>query len=211
MKPWDGPPIFGWSILVPTIPHRHEKLLRLLDRLGEQMDGNVEVVLYRDNLEASYPAKCQTLLEAAAGEYVSFIDDDDLVAPDYIPKITEALTAGPDYVGFIVDYSVDGVSQGHFFHSLSHPGWGVYTRDISHLNPIRRSIALQGKFEGPGHGADSNWAAQVRATGLCVSQMMIDEPLYYYLFETGDCYSTPREPWQGPMPELPRHDWLVAL
>lgn len=41
-----------WQILIPTIPHRHDKLAGLLETLDAQMRPGVGVLAYRDNLEA---------------------------------------------------------------------------------------------------------------------------------------------------------------
>lgn len=203
-----------WQILVPTIPHRHDKLLRLIRAIAEQRGpvADMAVLVHRDNLELGYTAKCQALLDAATADYVSFIDDDDLPGPDYVPRILDALEGDPDYVGFHVDYSVDGVYQCRFTHSLIYSDWGDdRTRDISHLNPIRREIAVKGRFEGPDQGSDSNWASQIRESGLCSSEFMIDAPMYLYLFSTADCCTTPREPWTMAMPALPEYSWLELL
>jgi hypothetical protein len=50
-----------WQILIPHIPHRHDKLVELLDVLAAQMQPGVEVLIFTDNLEHSYAEKCQTL------------------------------------------------------------------------------------------------------------------------------------------------------
>jgi hypothetical protein len=42
---------------------------------------------------------------------VSFLDDDDWIAEDFIETIMGALKTGPDYVGFKVLYTVDGTRR----------------------------------------------------------------------------------------------------
>jgi hypothetical protein len=205
-----------WDILTTSIPHRHDLLLALLEELGSQLDGvpQVRVIVYRDNLEKSYGDKTRDLLHASEAEYVSCIDDDDWVAPDFIARVTAALEELPDYVGYPVYWTRDGVPQRQIEHSLRHGRWsdegGVLKRDISEKNPMRREIALLGNWYG-GYAAEVNWANEVRATGKCVTEAWIDEPMYYYR----ECFSTgwhaPRQPFSGSLPELPSYPWLRYL
>ena len=44
-----------WDILIPHMPHRHDRLVELLDVLEPQIQPGVQVLIYSDNLEASYP------------------------------------------------------------------------------------------------------------------------------------------------------------
>ena len=74
-----------YQLLIPTIPHRHAKLLNLLAVLDAQMQPGVSALLWRDNLEASYEQKLQGLLDDADADYVSVLQDDDSVSPDYLP------------------------------------------------------------------------------------------------------------------------------
>src|SRR6185295_3924726 len=132
-----------WEILIPHIPHRHVQLLQLLAVLEPQMRRGVGVVIYSDNLEVGYGDKCQALLEASKAEYVSWLSNDDTVSSDFVSSILKAFKQKPDYVGFKVCYTEDGVPQLPVYHSLQYPGWyttgtGIY-RDIMHYNPIRRA------------------------------------------------------------------------
>src|SRR4051794_16942503 len=97
-----------WQILIPHMPHRHDALVRLLDVLVDQVRPGVEVLVYTDNLDVSYREKLQTLYDAATAEYVSSLGNDDSVAPDFIPRILEAMETRPDYVGYRVRYTEGG-------------------------------------------------------------------------------------------------------
>jgi len=209
-----------YDILIVSIPHRHELLCQLLAELGRQLTAwtDVQVRLYRDNLETSYGAKTRALLKASTADYVSCIDDDDMVAPDYIDRVCAALDTHPDYVGFPVRWTIDGEPQIPVMHSLRHHGW-VDTpqwliRDFVQFNPIRRELALLGDWDG-GWGADRGWSDGVRARvaeqKLQLREAWIDEPMYYYQDARGDNFSTQR----GPLPAqliqpLPVYPWLVT-
>src|SRR5271157_2823699 len=109
-----------WSILVLTQPSRVEFLRRLMENLSPQLDGlsDVEVVTTIFDKRFSIGKNREMMIEAAAGEYVNFVDDDDLVAEDYIVSIYPLLD-GVDYVGFQAKYHEDGVYCGKLsYHSL---------------------------------------------------------------------------------------------
>jgi hypothetical protein len=209
-----------WSLLVATIPHRHEYLCGLLRELDRQAQPGFNVIAYRTRAlasqrpEAQLARKMQVLLETSTGEYVSHMDDDDVPAPDFVPAIMEALEGKPDYVGFRVHYTVDGAPQQQVFHSLQHQGWsnhpGVLLRDISHLNPMRRELAVQARFDNkPDHGADGAWAAELRAKGIVKTEVYIDQPMYHYDFRSGQSFLTRKQPWPyARLPERPQYPWL---
>jgi hypothetical protein len=65
-----------YQILIPHIPHRHDKFCQLLETLKPQMRPGVEVLVYADNLEATYCEKLQTLADAAdAGRQPMPVDE----------------------------------------------------------------------------------------------------------------------------------------
>lgn len=224
------PPSPLWQILICTIPHRDTMLRQLLAELDAQIgDGTgVQVIVARDDLEHSYGDKMQHLFEAATAKYISVIDDDDWVSPRYIEAIWLALQDDVDYVGYQVDYLVDGKHHMFVDHSLRHGRWltafgvegqdDLILRDISEKNPIRRTMALWGQWEG-GYGADERWAALVRKraaeerdaghTSLDI-ETYIAEPLYYYRYQTGGHFQTARKPMGFRMDPLPPYRWLIT-
>lgn len=209
----------SWDVLIATIPHRHEKLCGLLAELDRQWEPGLTVIVYRDNLNYPVGRKRQVLLEAASGDYVCFADDDDELAGGYVRRIMAALRLNPDYVGFRVRVSDGGEHRGIAEHSLRYPGWSApgdpLTRDISHLNPVRRELALLGSFDGRddnSHGEDSHWAMAVRASGKVRRQVMIHAELYHYRYDPCDESRTFR--WRIPedaILPLPEYPWLKTI
>ena len=49
--------------------------------------------------------------DMATADYTSHLANDDSVAPDFIPRVLEAMESDPDYVGFKVRYTEAGVSS----------------------------------------------------------------------------------------------------
>jgi hypothetical protein len=211
----------SWDLLIATIPHRHASLLELLACLDRQLTwpefgGEVGVLLYRDNLSVAYGDKTRNLLEASGADYVSCIDDDDLLAGDGVPRVCAALRTRPDYVGFSVGWTKDGVPQLPVEHSLRHPAWenreDALLRSVMQFNPIRREIALDGRWEG-GYEAERRWQAGVLAAGRCKEEAWVaGPPVYLYREKTADTFKTHREPWgAADIPPLPVYPWLTVL
>jgi len=84
-----------WSILICQIPERWHSsqplLYSLLETQAVARMSDIELLVLLDNKRRPVGAKRNALLDAARGEYVSFIDDDDMVAPDYVRRIHDAL------------------------------------------------------------------------------------------------------------------------
>ncbi len=206
-----------YDLLLPTIPHRHEQMCALLTEIDRQWQPGLGMLILRDNLErtgnAVY-AKLQELEELSEAEYTSIIGDDDWIAPDFVAKIMEALQQKPDYVGFPVRYTLDGVPQIPVEHSLRYGTWenraDILIRDIAPQNPIRRELALLTSWPTVGSG-DRFWAEALRATGKVRDEVWIPEPMYYYQPNT-DSWSRQGGPlhpmpWEEILP-IPQYPWL---
>jgi hypothetical protein len=199
-----------WQILIPTIPHRRDRLAELLSVLGAQMRPGVEVLVYADNLEASYQQKLQALADAATAEYTSHLADDDSVSADFLPLIRDVLSEKrPDYIGFRVRYTENGELQWPVIHSMKTGGWAFtgthLIRDFMYYNPIRRELAEQVKFRGA--YCDEEWAEDIRRLDIVKSEVFIDAEMLYYRRTSSDNFHTVRQPWPAdeipPLPSCP--------
>jgi hypothetical protein len=181
------------SILTPTLPERRESLCRLADVLRPQIqaaEGAVAVLTLEDCGERPTGEKRQRLLEQARTPYVAFVDDDDLVSSDYVPRILDALADGPDVVGFRLRRFVDGALEGYAVHSLSAGRWHtergegltLYERTPNHLNPIRRELALSVGYRPMSVGEDADYSNRLYALhGKTMREAFVDAYLYDYL------------------------------
>lgn len=173
-----------WSILCAGVTERMPESSSLLGHLIAQIDkySDIEFIMLTDNCTMPLDEKRNALMKLARGEYVNFVDDDDSVSPDYVsliyPKLGEV-----DYIGFKVALYNKQIKNKPVFHDLKYPDWsedeeGFY-RNISHLNPIRRSLVEDISFVGT-MGEDADWAKKVYDSGRIQTQHFIDEEMYYY-------------------------------
>lgn len=178
------------SILIPSIV-RHECLFSELNlELYYQMipyTGKIELICDSSEHD-SIGEKRNRLLEKAEGKYVAYFDADDKPSPHYIKLLMEAAETDCDCASLKGIYSVNGVYDGIFEHSLKYNEWRTtenevkYERFPNHLNMVRASIAKQFKFPEKNFSEDFDWSTQVHNSGLLKTEFYIPEILYYYRY-----------------------------
>ena len=179
------------SILICTLEKRKGFLKTLLESLHKQMCEDVEILQHCDNGEMTTGAKRNKLVSIARGKYVVFVDDDDAVAPDYIPSIIEAAKNDSDAIVFNGTMTTDGSDEKKWYISKDLPykadtedGKVIYLRYPNHIVPIKREIALQVKFQDIRVGEDYLWATAIHDRGLIKTETKIDKLLYHYQYIT---------------------------
>lgn len=169
------------SILIATLGWRSESFNKLISTLLPQLEGKeIEIVAFWNNGEYSIGDIRQALLEDAKGEYICFVDDDDMVPDWYCDEIISHL--GKDYVGFEVELFNEDKKMPRVYHSIRYGVWHNdetgYYRGVTHLNPIKRQLALLGSFGSQGIGEDESWSRTV--TPHVRTENYIDKVMYYY-------------------------------
>lgn len=148
---------------------------------------SIEILFEEDEKQMSIGAKRQKLLERAKGEYIVYFDSDDYPKPNYIKDIAKALEVKPDCLGFKIEMTTNGKNKQTCIHSLSYKNWhekgGVYYRNVTHFNPVKRELALQVGFKDLRFGEDKDYSD--RLTLLCHKEIFIDEFLFEYRYTTG--------------------------
>lgn len=178
-----------WEILILTQPSRERLLQRLLAVLRPQVEElpDVQIVTRMFNRSMDLGSNRQMMIDASTAAYLNFLDDDDLVPFDYVSTIYPLLDGEVDYIGFQLQLYVNDEKQRPTFHSLRYDRWSSddkgYYRDISHLNPIRRELAIQAKMSG-GAGEDQRWCEELTKLGIVKTEHYVDRVMYYYLFRT---------------------------
>lgn len=174
------------SILVCSIEKRKNFLDRLTSIIQPQLDKHldVECITASDSGGMKIGEKRNFLIKKARGEYIAFVDDDDIVSNDYVERILAALHSNPDVVVFdvfrfdngredrIVKYGIEYLKD---YHDKK-----AYYRLPNHLMCVKKSIAEQVPFKALNFGEDSDYA--IRLKPLLKTQERINEILYQYLY-----------------------------
>lgn len=177
------------SILVATVPSRRRTLLaRLLAVLEPQIVPGVEVLVHRSETK-KMGTKFDELYQAASGRLSVQVDDDDLVADDYVDQIL-AVSSGHDFVGYQVQVTVDGEPWSKTIYEIDprrasvllpyHPSDLV--RHVTPKCPVETVRARQHHF-GSYFGADYYWTTALVADGYPFRPVFIPKVLYHY-----DCW-----------------------
>ncbi len=170
------------SILICSLKERKKRLKRLLEELEKQQHKAVEILINIDDKKITTGAKRNRLLKKAKGDYIAFIDDDDMVSVNYVVKILEALKTDPDCC------SLEGLlfrpnQRYPFYHTIECTGWyqkdGKYYRTPNHLNTVKRELALQTGFLEINRGEDVDYSTRLRP--LLETESYIEGLLYYYI------------------------------
>jgi hypothetical protein len=178
------------SILIPTLENRKHFLDRLMECLNKQDLTDVEILTELDNGEKSIGEKRNILLDRATGDYIAFVDDDDLVSEKYVELVLKAIEKKPDVVGMHLLMTVDGQREERTYHSLKYrtwynendpdrPGKQRYFRNPNHLNPVKREYAVKTRFPSINMCEDRDYSARILP--YLQTEEYIEEPIYYYL------------------------------
>lgn len=175
------------SILILTIPGREEKLNRLLNILNHQITDDVEIVIEFDECVLSVGEKRNNALDKAKGRYICFMDDDDMVSPNYVKHILMIIgNTDVDCCSLSGEITMNGGIPQKFIHSLKYKTWydegegknKVYYRNPNHLNVVKREIARRVRFIDISTGEDADYSR--RLLPYLTVQGEIDHTLYYY-------------------------------
>lgn len=184
------------SILIPTVPARRNNVVQtLLTELEKQVGNNkeVEILSLYDNRRMTIGEKRNMLLSLARGKYLTFIDDDDMVAPDYISEIlkvihTNASEETPiDCITFIQDFYRSGqrmypcTYSKDFEYTKEKNNIKMWTGKPAHTMIWRSEIAKQRSFPLLQTKEDVGWCVQV--TQLIKREHFINKVLYMYMYD----------------------------
>ena len=148
--------------------------------------------------------KRNAIAALAQGRYLSFVDDDDDIADDYVAAILNAIDQHPhaDCIVFDAWVTQDGQPDrpcryGIEFDNTNTPE--AYLRRPNHVCCVRADLARQVPREDITWGEDTRWADAAR--GMIQTQAHIDRQLYHYRATT---------PTSEPPPAASAADFAVA-
>ena len=174
--------MFKLSILICSLSERTEYLISLLKELNKQLVSEVEVLILIDNRELSIGQKRNNLLNSAKGKYVCFIDDDDKISEDYLSEIMKGVEKDVDQIAISGIYHNIKEGTKTRFTSSKDFQWGLvdneYRRNILHLNPIKRELALKVGFPDNSFGEDRTYGEQL--SPYVKTEYRILKEIYFY-------------------------------
>jgi len=169
-------------------PNRIASYNLLINELNKQIQNCnakeiVEIITETDNGETSVGKKRNNLLDKANGEYVCFIDDDDMVTDIYVSDTLKALQNKPDVVelvGFLPHHNLP------FIHNLNCGGHfrkdGIQYRTPNHLNTVKTEIAKKIRYKEISHGEDQDYSHRLWDSGLLKTEGLVGKRMYIYQF-----------------------------
>lgn len=179
------------DILIPTLAERFVMFNGLRTHIESQIgDRLVKVIADHTPRGTSIGKKRQNMLFASKADYVVFVDDDDMVTPDYVPLIYDAIQQEPDVVGLRGYMTTNKQNPENWIISIKYPEWASdkdgyrYVRYPNHLAPIKLEHALMAGFSDMGHGEDYDYSMRLKQQGNLKKEVFIDAEIYHYIFRT---------------------------
>jgi glycosyltransferase involved in cell wall biosynthesis len=182
------------SILICTLPERTSKLRRLLNVLQPQVDAFSDRVGYRINdAGRNMPTgtKRNQLIAMTQSDYFVFIDDDDVIMPNYVKRIVHAMDLYPDVITFRGWMTTNGTDRRNWTIKLGskyEERDGHYYRWPNHIVPMRREAIKDVRFPDIWVQEDYQWSKRIHDLKLLKTEIHIDQELYHY-----DCNPQPAQ------------------
>ena len=183
------PPLL--SILIPSMPERLLYVLpRMMRELSNQIDraqakGQVQLLSLLDNKDLLIGAKRNMLLELAGGDFLTFVDDDDDISPDYLQVILAAIKKDPDADVFVMEQMqvVPGMHPVSIYHNPDQTVDALGNPESLIKMPAHTCVwksALAKKFQFPNIAQDEDikWARAIRPS--IKKAVYLNGILYFY-------------------------------
>jgi GT2 family glycosyltransferase len=182
------------SILICSLQRRLGEFSTLALKLENQAKNRpVEVLWLGDNKSMSVGEKRNKLLFISRGQYVCFVDDDDMVEDDYVEQILKGMEKNPDVVCFNVGFrnaEIGGPEMPAIFSIKNVFNQNLEDRRIrmpNHLMAVKREHALKVGFTEKSFGEDTDYGLRLRgktkADALLKTEYHCGKVLYHYRFD----------------------------
>ena len=192
------------TIAVCTMPSRMESFAKISKELFRQAEGKpVEVFCFLDNRKSNLSEKRNVVIEKAKGRFISFVDDDDWVEPDYVERILAEIVKEPEADCVVFDVLVQGYTKEPklckydvaFQHGEDEK---AYYRKPNHVMAYRTEISRRHgyKKELSAISEDTEWAE--RASKDIKKQVRVDKALYHYLYNAAQTTQVNPAPQAAP-------------
>lgn len=189
------------SVLTPAIWDRIDQSRALADEIARQLQSlgggtappYLEHITLLDDMTRSVGLKRQALLDAARGDYIAFLDDDDWITPDYVQILLTAAQRGADVITFRQKATING-KDGHIDFRIDAPGDEPWQEGITavrkpwHVCAWKRSLVADCVFPDINDGEDIVWCQQARQRVRTGTH--IDRVLHHYRFDQATTAAT---------------------
>jgi GT2 family glycosyltransferase len=169
----------NWELLLIDDGSRDPDLLRVLPRVAER---DRRIVLANLEKHGGISAASNRGLELARGEWVTFLDHDDVLEPDALFQIVRALQMHPDID--LIYSDEDKLGKDGFEAPLFKPDWSpdffLSYNYVGHLAAVRRDVVQKaGGFRSPFDSAQ-DYDLFLRVTELTSRIHHIPRVLYHW-------------------------------
>ena len=173
------------SILIPTITKRQIMLARLMRILQPQLTDETELIIDCDDGERTIGKKRNDLMAKAKGDYIVFIDDDDLITDNYVSELMRGISTGLDVVCVNAIHTTDGYLP-RLVIDLPYQEWkeahDIYLRGVQWRDAVKREIAISVPYPDIRFGEDHAWTVAIEATKIIKTWLPATEPTYFHEF-----------------------------
>lgn len=179
------------SILVCSVLNRRNTFLpSILEELNKQTQDktDVEVIVMIDNKTRMLGIKRNDLVNVAQGDYITFVDDDDKLSPDYVDELLDAIDecGGADVINFVVNVSLNGGAFKPCYYSVNH-GHDFnkeysYHRLPNHIMCIKRQLCIDTPYKPILYGEDSAFSKELAPK--IKTEFNISKILYEYHYNS---------------------------
>lgn len=197
------------SILIPTLRQREHLFAEVLAEIQRQVretpEIRAEVLWESDTGELTLGQKRNVLMDRCSGKYHCFIDDDDVLAPDYLKSFVPMIQSKQDYdcASFVGAHYYKGKFNKLFHHSMDYPGWyelsDRFIRGITPMNLIRTSIVRSLRYADIRNIEDREFSERLMKSGLLKSEFKLppNYPIYHYIDGVKEDRHEWKHTWNG--------------
>lgn len=177
------------SILICTVVGRETSCEKIINELVNQISknnlhGQVEILVEIDDCKITVGTKRNILKNKASGEYICFIDDDDMVSEDYLSEIFLAIESNPEIITFQVQRYKNGNLDEVYIPNIHignlKSGNITFMRNLLHLCPHKKHLVDKISFPDKNFAEDFEYSMAL--ANLSPKDCRIDKNLYLYYF-----------------------------
>lgn len=179
------------SILVCSVLNRRNTFLpSILEELNKQTHDktDVEVICVVDNKTRMLGIKRNDLVNMAQGDYITFVDDDDKLSPNYVSELLKAIAEnnGVDVINFIVNVSINDSGFKPCYYTVENKNDfnrdNSYHRLPNHIMCIKRQICIETPYKPILYGEDSAFSKELAPK--IKTEHIISKILYEYHYNS---------------------------